>query len=185
MTEPELLIKIKENPSAFSEIFKLYYKPIFGYILRRTGNFDETADIASETFFKAFTHIKNFSYKGISVSVWLYRIATNEVNLFYRNRKKYNSLFEIIDIENKEKFKNYLKQDKQELEYELEKNDQFLFVLKALKTLPDKYQEVISLRYFEELDNKEIAEILNLNEGTLKSLLSRGLKKLREKCNQL
>jgi RNA polymerase sigma-70 factor (ECF subfamily) len=53
-----------------------------------------------------------------------------------------------------------------------------------LKTLPLKYQEVIALKYFEGKENKEIAEILNINEGTLKSLLSRGLEKLRKKCNQ-
>ena len=50
MTEPELLRKIKEDPTAFSELFQLYYKPIFGYILRRTGNFDDTADIAAGLF---------------------------------------------------------------------------------------------------------------------------------------
>ena len=54
-----------------------------------------------------------------------------------------------------------------------------------LKTLPVKYQEVISLRYFEGKDNKEISEILGINEGTLKSLLSRGLEKLRKKCNRI
>lgn len=185
MTDLELLNKIKGNPAYFSEIFKLYYKSIFGYIFRRTGDFDDTADIAADTFVKAFLHIKNFSHKGISIKVWLYRIATNEVNQFYRYRQKQNSLFHRVDFENKELFKNYLHKDKEELEAELHKHKQFLMVLEALKTLPNKYQEVISLRYFEGKDNKEIVEILNINEGTLKSLLSRGLEKLREKCNQI
>jgi RNA polymerase sigma-70 factor (ECF subfamily) len=185
MTEQELLYKIKNNPSAFSELFKLYYKPIFGYILRRTGNFDDTADIAADTFLKAFKSISGFSYKGISVKVWLYRIATNEVNQYYRNRQKHNSLFERIDFENKGNFKSLLSEDRKELELELHKHEQFLAVLKGLKTLPIKYQEVISLRYFEGKNNKEIVDILDINEGTLKSLLSRGLEKLREKCNQI
>lgn len=185
MTELELLNKIKDDPADFSEIFKLYYKPIFGYILRRTGNFDDTADIAADTFFKAFMNIKNFSYKGVSIKVWLYRIATNEVNQFFRHRQKHNSLFDRVDFDNEELFRNYLHQDKEELEAELQKHNQFLAVLKVLKTLPDKYQEVISLRYFEGKDNKEIVEILNINEGTLKSLISRGLEKLREKCNRI
>ncbi len=76
-----------------------------------------------------------------------------------------------------------LQEDRELLESELYKHDQFLKVLDILKTLPVKYQEVISLRYFEGKENKEIAEILNLNEGTLKSLVSRGLEKLRQKCN--
>ncbi len=185
VTEFELLNKIKDNPAHFSEIFKLYYKPIFGYILRRTGDFDDTADIAADTFFKAFTHIRHFSYKGISIKIWLYRIATNEVNQFFRNKQKHHSRFERFNFDNKELFENYLQQDKEELEAELQKHEQFMAVLKILKTLPEKYQEVISLRYFEEKDNKEIVEMLNINEGTLKSLLSRGLEKLREKCNQM
>ncbi len=185
MTEIELLNKIKTNPDHFSELFKLYYKPIFGYIFRRTGNFDDTADIAAETFFKAFKHIESFSYKGISIKIWLYRIATNETNLYFRHKQKHNSLFERIDFENKTDFNSFLCEDKKELELELQKHDQFLVVLKNLKTLPTKYQEVIALRYFEGKQNKEIVEILNINEGTLKSLLSRGLEKLRELCNQI
>jgi len=185
VTELELLNKIKDNPAEFSEIFKLYYKPIFGYILRRTGNFDDTADIIADTFFKAFANIKNFSYRGISIKVWLYRIATNELNQFFRHRQKHNSLFDRVGFDNEELFKNYLHQDKEVLEAELQRHSQFLTVVTVLKTLPTKYQDVIALRYFEGKDNKEIVEILNINEGTLKSLLSRGLEKLREKCNQI
>jgi len=185
MTEIELLHNIKNNPSYFSKLFEMYYKAIFGYVLRRTGNFDESADIAADTFSKAFTHINNFDYKGIPVKVWLYRIATNEVNLFYRNKRKQQSLFERINFDDKSLFNNYLQDDKTEMEIELQKHEQFQAVLKNLKTLPVKYQEVISMRYFEGFDNKTISEILNINIGTLKSLLSRGTEKLREKCNNI
>lgn len=182
-TESELLDRIKDDPSAFTEIFSLYYKPVFGYILRRTGNFDDTADIAAETFTKAFVHIGKFEYKGISVKNWLYRIATNEVNQFFRQHKKRQSLFDRFNPEDQAIFRNCLLQDKEMLEAELLNHAQFLSVSENLKTLPEKYQEVIALRYFENKENKEIAEILNIKEGTLKSLLSRGLEKLREKCN--
>jgi RNA polymerase sigma factor, sigma-70 family len=185
VTESELIRKIKDNPAEFSAIFNLYYKPIFGYILRRTGNFDDTADIAAETFIKAFIHIKKFSYRGVSFKVWLYRIATNEVNMFFRHQKKQQSVFDRIDFTDKTLFNHYLQQDREELEAELQQHSQFLEVLNALKTLPEKYQNVISLRYFEGKDNKEIAMILNMNEGTLKSLLSRGVEMLRKKCNQI
>ncbi len=185
MTEIELLNNIKANPDHFSELFKLYYKPIFGYIFRRTGNFDDTADIAADTFFKAFKHIGRFSYKGISIKVWLYRIATNETNLYFRDKEKHNSLFERIEFESKTVFEQFFQEDKTVVEAELQKHYQFLAVLENLKTLPVKYQEVIALRYFEGKENKEIVEILDINEGTLKSLLSRGLEKLRKKCNQI
>ena len=184
MSESELLNKIKKNPAEFSEVFRLYYKPLFGYILRRTGNFEETSDIAAETFLKAFTHIHMFSYKGISIKVWLYRIATNEVNLYFRYKKKHNSTFERIDFENRNLFENYLQEDREILETELLKHEQFNEILRILKTLPSKYQEVISLKYFEGKENKEITDILNIKEGTLKSLLSRGIEKLRKSATR-
>ena len=184
MDEKDLIDKIKKTPEAFSVLFKLYYQPIFGYIIRRTGNFDDTADISADTFLKAFKHIHNFSYSGISVKVWLYRIATNEINLYFRNKLRHNSIFERIITIDKEIFNNYLADDRKEIEIEFQKHDQFQSVLKELQTLPVKYQEVIALKYFEGKENKEIAEILNINEGTLKSLLSRGIEKLRQKCNQ-
>jgi RNA polymerase sigma-70 factor (ECF subfamily) len=185
MNEAELLENIRKKPEIFSELFKLYYKPIFGYIIRRTGSFDDTADIAAETFLKAFQHIHKFRYTGIAVKVWLYRIATNEVNMYFRYRQKHDLLFERFNEEDKKIFDSYIADDRKEIESELQRHEQFLIILRELKKLPIKYQEVISLRYFEGKENKEIVDILDINEGTLKSLLSRGLEKLRQKCNQI
>lgn len=185
MDEKDLLERIRQRPESFAELFKLYYKPIFGYILRRTGSFDDTADIAADTFLKAFHNIRNFRYTGISIKIWLYRIATNEVNLYFRYKQKHTSIFERIITDDQNIFKNYFEEDRKEIESEMQKHEQFLSVLKELKKIPVKYQEVIALKYFEDKGNKEIAEILNINEGTIKSLLSRGLEKLRQKCNQI
>jgi len=182
MTDPELLERIKADPGAFSVVFKEYYKPIFGYVLRRTGKVDDSADIAAETFYKALKYINAFTYKGVSLKVWLYRIATNELNMYFR--KKRSSLLDRVDIESAGSLRASLNEDRKQIEEEFHRHEEFQAVLAALKTLPIKYQEVISLRYFEEKDNGEICEILGTNKGTLKSLISRGLQKLREKCNQ-
>jgi RNA polymerase sigma factor (sigma-70 family) len=184
LIETELLAQIKNDPGAFRQLFELYYKSIFGYILRRTADFNHTADIASETFLKAFKNIRRFDHRGISIKVWLYQIATNEVNLYFRNQKKNKRLFEANAMDDPELFKSSLQEDRQILEKELLHHEQFLSVVKHLKQMPSKYQNVISLRYFEGKDNREIAEILNLKEGTLKSLLSRGLEKLKNLCNE-
>jgi RNA polymerase sigma-70 factor, ECF subfamily len=184
MDEADLLDRIRNRPESFAELFKLYYQPIFGYIFRRTGSFDDSADIAADTFLKAFQFIHKFRYTGIAIKVWLYRIATNEVNLYFRHKQKYNSIFWQIGTDDKKTFEGYLAEDRKEMESELQRHEQFLIVLKELKKLPVKYQEVIALRYFEGKEYREIAEILNINEGTLKSILSRGLEKLRKNCNQ-
>ena len=183
MNEDELLKLIKETPEAFSEIFELYYKPIFGYVLRRTGEFDLTADITSETFLKAFININKFNYTGISIKVWLYRIATNEINLFYRSKKKNQSVFERLNLTYSTEFKSFIEFDRNVIEEEMSHYHQFNIVLHAVKVLPLKYQTAIALRYFENKSNKEICEILQMKEGTLKSLLSRGIEQLRNKCD--
>lgn len=185
MSDLELIAQIKQDPASFSILFREYYLPIYGYIFRRTGEAEAAADIASETFAKAFKSIPYFNYRGIAIKVWLYRIATNEINLYHRNQTKRNSYISRLDPSLIQQYHQYIEDDKLILEHELEKHQQYLEVLHQLKTLPLKYQEVISLRYFEDKDNKEIAEILNMNEGTLKSILSRGLEKLRNRCNPI
>ncbi len=184
MTEEELINKIKNDPSQFTLVFNEYYQLIFGYVFRRTGDFDTTKDILSETFRKAFLNIGHFDYRGIAVKVWLYRIATNETNLYFRYRKFRSRISEKYDSATGEIFQAYAEEDRKNLEHELSRHKQYNAVLDLLKKLPVKYQEVIALRYFEGKSNREISDILGKNEGTIKSLLSRGLKILRHQCNE-
>jgi RNA polymerase sigma factor (sigma-70 family) len=181
VNEELLLDKIKKDPKEFGVLFDHYYKKIFGYALRRTVNYDLAKDIAAETFFKAFFKIKDFKWKGVSLSSWLFRIATNEINYYYRKQKYSPGSLDLLlenddfDIVNKEG----LEEERERIQKELNDHDDFITVQKKLELLPVKYQEVISLKYFEEKSIKEIAEILGRKEGTIKSLLSRGLEKLR------
>lgn len=184
MTDKELLERIKENPSEFSVLFREYYRMIFGYIFRRTADFDITRDIVAETFIKAFQNIRYFNYRGTAIKVWLYRIATNEANGYFRRKKITERHLERI-TDGSEKFNQYIEDDRKNLETELHKHDQYLSILVQMKTLPVRYQEVLSLRYFEGKTNPEISEILGKKEGTVKSLISRGLEILRRKCNEI
>lgn len=88
-----------------------------------------------------------------------------------------------FDKPDAQQFNHYVEEDRKSLLDELSKHRQFMEISVKLKELPGRYQEVICLRYFEGKSNKEIGEILNKKEGTVKSLLSRGLDKLRKKCN--
>ena len=180
--EKELLDKIQADPKQFGLLFDQWYKPIFGYVFRRTSDYDLTADIVAETFLKAFLKISSFEWKGISLSAWLYRIATNEVNMFARNRKyKPDRLNSFLDLE---KIQAFIRPQIEIQEEESEQFEEFKKVKEKLSTLDLKYQEVIALRYFEKKDILEIAAILNKPDGTIKSLLSRGIEKLRNAMNE-
>ena len=180
--EKELLERIKDDPQAFGILFDIHYRRIFGYIFRRTADYDLSRDLASETFLKAFFHVKDFEPRGISISFWLYRIATNEINAHYRRLPFFAvSLFTLRDqgIELPDAT-NFL-EERESLEEELAKHEEYLAIVAALKTLSVRYQEVLSLRYFEDKSIKEIAVIVEKPEGTVKSLLSRGIEKLKKR----
>jgi len=179
--EAQLVQKCHRDPAAFGEVFDLWYKPIFGYVMRRTGDYDLSKDIAAETFLKAFLKIGAFKWRGVSLSAWLYRIATNELNMYYRSSKyQPASLQQLLENPQMERLMHQPADEEREmLEKELKAHSDYNLIRAKLPDLEIKYQEVIALRYFEQKTNSEICVILDKNEGTVKSLLSRGLEKLR------
>jgi RNA polymerase sigma-70 factor (ECF subfamily) len=182
--EKKLLEEIKKDQTFFGKVFDEYYKSIFNYIFHRIADFDVARDIAADTFLKAYLKISNFTWKEVSIKTWLYRIATNEVNYYYRkNRSAKLSLDMFADQSIKLfEFDDY-QTEKQLLDDEVKLNKDFQKAQQALKRLDIKYQEVLSLRFFEKKQVLEIAEILDKKEGTVKSLLSRGLEKLKIEFN--
>jgi RNA polymerase sigma-70 factor (ECF subfamily) len=180
--EARLIEQCRTDPNAFGLIFDRYYKPVFGYLMRRTGDYDLAKDMAAETFLKAFLKIGSFQWRGISVSAWLYRIAGNELNQYYRNSKyKPQSLQQLLENPQMEKLLHADADNEREMmQQELKAHQDYNTIRQNLLQLDTKYQEVIALRYFEQKTNPQIAEILDKNEGTVKSLLSRGLEKLRK-----
>lgn len=175
--EKELVKKAKEDPTAFGQLYDENYSKIFGYIFKRTANVELAQDITSETFLKALKNIWKFKWQNISFSSWLYRIASNEIANFFRKKKYkvvsldsvgepvslHNPLGEVIEAQEK-----------------LKEHQDFLAIQRKMTKLSPHYQEVITLRFFEKKQVNEIAEILGKKEGTVKSLLHRGLEKLKK-----
>jgi len=180
--QEDLIKQCGDDPTAFGKIFDTWYTPVFGYIFRRTADYDLSKDIAAETFLKAFLKIDTFKWRGVSISAWLYRIASNELNQYYRSSKyKPHSLQQLLENPQMEKLLHQQADDEREtLEKELKAFRDYDLIRQNLVKLDVKYQEVIALRYFEQKSNAEISMILNKNEGTVKSLISRGLEKLRK-----
>lgn len=169
--EKKSLVELaKTDAAAFGALYDEYYRKIFGYALRRTANLQHAQDVTSEVFFKALKSINSFHWRKIPFSAWLYRIASNEVvNCFRRNSHYQTSL--ALDTKSNEDFS---------ARDALQRCDDFLLVQQCILKLPPKYQEVIALRYFEDKTIEDIAAILGKPENTVKSLLRRGLGKLRE-----
>ena len=181
LNEERLIKEIQQDPRKFAEIYEAFYKNIFGYVFRRTTDYDAAKDIAAETFLKAYTGIGKFQWRNISILYWLYRIATNEMNRYFNSRKYVPESLSRIQEEYDVDITDYSNAETEriQMEEELERHQEFVKINDLLKTLDLKYQEVIALRFYEQKSLKEIAIILSKNEGTVKSLLSRGIEKLR------
>ncbi len=172
-----LVEKAQQSPEAFGLIFDIYYAKILSYALKRVGDASVAQDIASETFSKAFLHLKRFSWRGIPFSAWLYRIAGNEIKMHYRRPKRSLSLESLRE----EGFdaQSELQEERELLQELVERDAQFAKVMRALRALPLRQGEAIILRYIEEKEMQEIAAILDCREGTVRSLISRGISSLR------
>lgn len=179
--EKVLVEKAKKDPEAFGALFDSYYGKILNYSFRRLGNIEIAKDITSQVFLKVLKNISTFQWKDISFSSWVYKIASNEMYDYFRKGKRSYALsletlrefgFEPEDLQDIEK-------ELIAAENELERQQVFLAVQKALLRLDTSYQEVLVLKYFEHKKSREIAEILGKKEGTVKSLISRGLAQLR------
>ena len=178
--DKDLVTKAKHNPLYFGELYDKYFDLILNYTFRRIGDFDLANDITSEVFLKAYSHLWRFKWKNLPFSAWLYRITTNEVNQYFRRKSYKAELSEDLNLHGimKADHKNY-EDEKKEAERLLKENEDFEKAQKILQTLPIAWQEVIALRYFEKKSIKEVSEILNKKEGTVKSILSRGMEKIR------
>ena len=181
--EEELIRRVKQDPQAFAFVYDQHYHSIFSYVFRRLANYEAARDVTAETFLKGFQKIDAFEWRSIPISAWLFRIATNEINLFFR-QAKYRPACLDTNLHRYLRYEEGVETEKAALEQALKESNDFLMIQKQLLDLDTKYQEVIALRFFEEKSMKEISAILGKKEGTIKSLLSRGLKKLRMALEQ-
>lgn len=177
-TEEELIARARQDHEAFGLLYEKYFQPIFGYVLRRTANVALAEDITSQVFLKALKHLSKFRWKNVPFSAWLFKIATNEINSYYRKKKRlqYISLGEIKELRSNID----LLEEVCQAEKELQRKREFLEVHQKISQLKPKYQTVIALRFFENKKIKEIAKILGKKEGTIKAQIHRALLQLRK-----
>ena len=180
--EEKLVRQARKSPDAFAQLYDQYYPKIFGYVLRRSANIEVAQDITSETFLKALGKLWQFRWRNVSFSSWLYKIATNEINQYFR-KAEYKKSISLEELQ-EQGFELPSSHDPEgeliEAQEKLEQHQDFLEIQEKISRLSAKYQEVIALRFFEKKQINEIAEILGKREGTIKSLLHRAVEQLRE-----
>ncbi|WP_121665730.1 RNA polymerase sigma factor [Mesonia aquimarina] len=162
----------KKNPDkAFNELVDLYKERLYWHIRNMVKNHEDANDLLQNTFIKIFRYIHNFKGESKLYS-WMYRIATNETITFLNKKAK---RLKLSSQELQDFLVNNLESD---AHFEGDKIQ--LLLQKAIATLPEKQQQVFNMKYFQQLKYKEIAEILEVSEGALKSNYHHAVKKVEK-----
>ena len=180
--EEKLILKraLNGEKEAFAEIYDFYVVRIFRFVYLKTSSRETAEDLTSDTFLKCWKYIKEKSESGKKeivknnkISSFLYKIARNLIIDHYRKKKDL-----IIEIGEEEK--ETIVDHKQDILAELTKKQEIEELRSSLNCLKDDYQEILILRYVEDLPMPEIAEITGKKEGAIRVQLHRAVKALEK-----
>jgi RNA polymerase sigma-70 factor (ECF subfamily) len=168
------------DAAAFNELIKLYQKAVFNFALRLTNDHDDAFDVSQDAFIRAFNAINSFRGDA-SFSTWLFRITTN---VFLDERKKrrahpVSSLDEYITL-NESSVERQIEDHAPGPEEILTDKERATTLNHAIQQLPDYQRAMVVMYHLEQKAYEEIAEILQVPIGTVKSRLNRARLALKE-----
>ena len=164
-SEKRRILRAKKDLKDFDFLYRKYFPKINNFVFHRVESEAVRNDVVSNVFYKAMKKLSLFRFidsRKCSFSSWLFRIAVNEINQYYRNLKRENRIAEMSLVN---------PQTNSELDYEQ--------VREKMRNLSYEEQNLIALKYFEKLKNAEIAEIYQKKEGAIKVQIHRTMNKLR------
>lgn len=173
----DVIAKAKTNDqAAYNALLDYYWNDVYGFQLKRTENENDAEDITIQTFSKAFDRLETYN-ESYAFKTWLISISKNiHIDLV---RKRKSSIQNNIRTKDTENYYDIIDEspspvDKLITQQNLDK------LLRDIKKLKPHYQEIINLRYFQELSYKEISEELNEPINNVKVKILRAKKLLAE-----
>lgn len=172
LDDKELVKLAKDDKDAFGELYERYMPKIYNYIYYRTSNQHDAEDLTAKVFFRAMSHIGNYVDKGVPFQAWLYRIAHNLVANWHRDqgRRKVIALDDYVVHTLKSEAPDRLAEESEEQEK----------LMEVIRRLPEERQQLLLLKFINQLSNAEIGKIMDRTEGAVKSLYHRTLLSLRD-----
>lgn len=165
----EIIDGCRRNKTSMQALlFQMFSDKMYGVCLYYSGSSDEAEDLLHDGFMKVFENIKQFQSNG-SFEAWMRKIFVNEALMYYRRNKR-----TIVKDDFKDVIEDVFQSNQEE-------NIDNQTVMKLISELPPQYRMVFNLYAIEGLKHKEIAEMLEINEGTSKSNLARARAILQSK----
>jgi RNA polymerase sigma-70 factor (ECF subfamily) len=159
----------KLNPRAFGPLYNRYYARILQFVYGRTTSKDDARDIAQQVFMSALENIGKYKFTGVPYSAFLFRIALNELNRFYR-RSKVRQAVNIDDEQVTDVMTEIGAENTAETDAKL---------MKALQQLEPEEMSLMQMRFFDKIPFKDLCEILEISETAAKARVYRLLERLK------
>lgn len=179
MTEQELVHSAqKGDTSAFGQLVEAHQSKIYSLCYRMTGNAEDAADLTQEVFLSAWRSLSRFQEQS-SFGTWVYRMATN-ASIDFLRREKRRQVLSMTMEEDSEERQAQVPDERYSPHRLLEQKEARQAVANALAALSPEHRQVLVLREMEGLSYTEMAHLLDLEEGTVKSRLARARLALKD-----
>ena len=180
MTEQELVARAKAgDDEAFAQLMRANEKRIYNRTLRMTGNPEDAMDLAQEAFLNAWRGLKFFQGDS-AFSTWVYRLASNACIDHLRRKKRRQDISAPMPTDEEDDSQPDIPDDRFRPDRELERRELRRAVIQGLKQLSDEHRQVLVMRELNGLSYQEIADVLDLEAGTVKSRIARARNSLRK-----
>lgn len=172
MDDKRLMLEVKQGDRhAFDELYRRYSRRLQGFFFRQLGGDEErAADAMQDTLLRVFEHRERYA-EGSDVSTWIFSIAYNLCKNIYRRNDNEAKFLQTLDAQPAEESAVEIQMDNARLMEALQQ---------VLDALPPPLRLIFSLRHEEELTTAQMAAILQIPEGTVKSRLHKTMNLIRQ-----
>lgn len=180
MDDKDLIRRVLDgDQEAFADLMARNEKQVYNLCLRMAGDPEDARDLTQESFLKAWRGLQ-FYKSECSFSTWLYRLSTNVCIDHLRSRKRKGAVSLSVTDEGGEETELEIPDAEPLPEQQIIHREERQAIAAAMNRLEEEYRTVLTLRVVEELSYEQIAEVLDLKAGTVKSRIARARIKLKK-----
>lgn len=186
LTDAEFMLRVKEgDDGAFNYLVEKYRRPLIGFMYRMTHNAATAEELAQEVFLRVYRSRTTYTADA-KFSTWLYRIATNLAANHARDTRHERPEVQVsIDEPDEESGTTVdVADSRSNVEQDLVREERLKAIRKHIQALPERQRMAVIMHKYQNMDYKQIAEVLKLSESATKSLLFRAYETLRERLKE-
>ncbi len=166
---PNIFPMQKAQSDEYSDIYHKYFPKLYKYILYRVGDINTAEDLVSEVFEKVLIKFSTYNPGKGKLSTWLFTIANNSIINYFKKNNRYKEPIDFEQVEAKYTLEDLI------IDRELKK-----YLLKAIMCLDERQRNIIALKFGACLTNRQVAQVMNITESNVGTILYRSLKRLKD-----